>query len=54
MMGFGLGGIGFVVMLLFWMAIVALAIWFVSSFFPDGRSTVGPSMSNHGSAARGS
>ncbi len=34
MMGFGFGGFGMVFMLLFWLGIVGLAIWFLSSVFP--------------------
>ena len=34
MMGFGMGGIGIFVMLLFWLTIVGAAIWVLGRLFP--------------------
>lgn len=37
MMGWGFHGAGFVFMLVFWVLVIALAVWLVSALFP--RST---------------
>ena len=44
MMGFGFGGMGFVYMLIFWVVIIALAIWLLSRLFPrvNHNSSSGP------------
>lgn len=34
MMGFGFGGLGMIFMLIFWVAIIALAVWLLSNVFP--------------------
>ncbi len=34
MMGFGFGGLGIVLMLVFWVVIIALAVWLLSNIFP--------------------
>jgi putative membrane protein len=34
MMGFGFGGLGMIFMLVFWVAIIALAVWLLSNIFP--------------------
>ena len=33
-MGFGLGGFGLIIMLIFWVVIIGLAVWFLSTLFP--------------------
>ena len=35
MMGFGFGGFGMVLMILFWILLIAAAIWFVARLFPQ-------------------
>lgn len=35
MMGFGYGGFGMVLMILFWVVIVLIAVWLVSRLFPQ-------------------
>lgn len=35
MMGFGFGGIGMVLVILFWVMLIAAAIWFVARLFPQ-------------------
>jgi putative membrane protein len=40
--GFGMGGFGLIWMLLFWVGLVALAIWLVSLLFPAVRNTNEP------------
>lgn len=35
MMGFGFGGIGMVLVILFWIVLIAAAIWFVARLFPQ-------------------
>ncbi len=44
MMGFGFGGMGFVYMLIFWIVVIALAIWLLSRLFPrvNHNSSSGP------------
>jgi len=42
MMGFGFGGFGFLFMLIFWVAITALAIWLLSNLFPRVTSSTPP------------
>jgi putative membrane protein len=39
MMGFNLGGLSPVLMLVFWVAIIALAIWLLSNLFPQTTDT---------------
>lgn len=34
MMGFGYGGLGMLAMVIFWVVLVAAAIWFVTRLFP--------------------
>ena len=34
MMGFGFGGFGFILMAVFWVTIIALAIWVLGKIFP--------------------
>ena len=34
MMGFGFGAFGFIFMAVFWVAIIALAVWFLGKIFP--------------------
>ena len=34
MMGFGFGGFGILFMLVFWVGIIALGVWLLSSLFP--------------------
>ena len=34
MMGFGFGGFGFILMAVFWVAIIVLAVWFLGKIFP--------------------
>lgn len=34
MMGLGFGGLGLIFMLLFWGAIIVLAVWFLGNLFP--------------------
>ena len=36
MMGFGFGGFGMVYMLIFWIAVIGLAVWLLSRLFPGG------------------
>jgi putative membrane protein len=38
MMGFSFGGFGIVYMLIFWVVIVGLAVWLLSSLFPRGTN----------------
>lgn len=35
MMGFGFGGIGMILVILFWVVLIAAAIWFVARLFPQ-------------------
>ena len=35
MMGFGFGGAGMVLVILFWILLIAAAIWFVARLFPQ-------------------
>jgi len=42
MMGFGMGGLGLIFMLLFWGVIIALAIWLLSSLFPRVKNMSSP------------
>jgi putative membrane protein len=43
MMGFGwgFGGFGMILMMLFWVAIVLLAVWLLSRLFPGTRTDAG-------------
>lgn len=43
MMGFGFGGVGMVLVILFWVVLIAAAIWFVARLFPQiaGQSPSG-------------
>lgn len=47
MMGFGHGGLGLLAMVIFWVVLVAAAIWFVTRLFPDmtGQSPMGSAQS---------
>jgi putative membrane protein len=36
MMGLGFGGLGMISMVIFWIVIVALAVWLLSRLFPRG------------------
>lgn len=38
MMGFGMGGLGLIFMIVFWVTIIALAVWLLSSLFPQVKS----------------
>ncbi|MDH7486862.1 MAG: SHOCT domain-containing protein [Anaerolineae bacterium] len=42
MMGFGMGGLGLILMFLFWGAIIALAVWLLSSLFPRAKNISSP------------
>ena len=42
MMGFGFGGFGFLFMLLFWILIIALAVWLVTRIFPQANGSTSP------------
>ena len=42
MMGFGFGGLGFILMIFFWVAIIGLAVWLLSSLFPRAKGTSSP------------
>ena len=48
MMGFGLGGIGLILTTVFWVAIIAIAVWVLGRIFPK---VVGSS-SSHSSEGR--
>lgn len=41
MMGYGMafGGFGFIFMILFWVGVIALAVWLVSTLFPKTTTT---------------
>ena len=43
MMGFGFGGFGMLLVIIFWVGVIAAAIWFVARLFPQmaGRSMQG-------------
>lgn len=40
MMGFGFGGLGIVYMLIFWLVIIGLGVWVLSTLFPRGTKSV--------------
>jgi putative membrane protein len=42
MMGFGYGGFGMVLMILFWVVIVVIAVWLVSRLFPQVTDFTAP------------
>jgi len=42
MMGFGYGGFGMVLMILFWVVIVLIAVWLVSRLFPQVTGFTAP------------
>jgi putative membrane protein len=42
MMGFGSGGLGLILMLVFWVAIIALAMWLLSGLFPQATGVSPP------------
>ncbi len=42
MMGFGMGGLSLIFMVVFWVMIIALAVWLLSSLFPRAKSTSSP------------
>lgn len=48
MMGFGFGGFGLILMAVFWVAIIALAVWVLGRIFPK----VMGSSSSHSSEGR--
>lgn len=37
--GFGMGGFGLIWMLIFWVGLIALAVWLVSLLFPAARKS---------------
>jgi putative membrane protein len=39
MMGFGFGGLGMIFMLVFWVVIIALAVWLLSNIFPRATNS---------------
>ena len=42
MMGFGFGGFGLIFMLVFWVGIIALAVWLLGNLFPRATSAPPP------------
>jgi putative membrane protein len=40
--GMGLGGFGFLLMAVFWIAIIAAAIWLLSNLFPKSSASQSP------------
>ena len=42
MMGFGYGGFGMILMILFWVVIVLIAVWLVSRLFPQVTGFTAP------------
>jgi putative membrane protein len=38
-MGFGLGGLGLILMLVFWLVVICLAVWLVGNLFPRATDT---------------
>jgi putative membrane protein len=48
--GFGMGGFGLIWMLIFWVGLIALAVWLVSLLFPAARKP-GQDGSNSSSAS---
>ena len=42
MMGVGYGGLGMILMILFWITIVAAALWFLSRLFPQVTGFTAP------------
>lgn len=38
-MGFGLGGLGIILMLVFWLVVIGLAVWLVGNIFPRVTDT---------------
>ncbi|NOZ28932.1 MAG: SHOCT domain-containing protein [Chloroflexi bacterium] len=42
MMGFGFGGLGLIFMLIFWVVIIGLALWLLSSLFPQATRSTQP------------
>ena len=54
MMGFGFGGFGLIFMLIFWVAIIALAVWLLSNLFPRATSTSASQPMVHGANQNGS
>lgn len=48
MMEFGFGGLGLMALVIFWLVIIALALWAVSRLFPraSGSSGAGPQPPN--------
>jgi len=42
MMGFGFGGLGMVIMLVFWVVIIGLAVWLLSNIFPSAMNNSSP------------
>jgi len=46
MMGMGFGGFGLILMILFWVLVVAGALWLVSRLFPQPSGQPSPPMNN--------
>ncbi len=42
MMGFGYGGLGLFLMILFWLAIVVAAVWLLGRLFPQSAGSAPP------------
>jgi len=42
MMGLGFGGLGLIFILIFWAAIIGVAIWFLGNLFPRATSGAPP------------
>ena len=42
MMGFGYGGLGIILMILFWVVIILVAVWVLSKLFPQVTSFTAP------------
>ena len=52
MMGFGFGGLGLFLMLVFWVVIIALAVWLLSNLFPRARgASSSPFVARHGDSS---
>ncbi len=42
MMGFGFGGLGVILMLVFWVVVIALGVWLLSNIFPRAMNNSSP------------
>ncbi len=42
MMGFGYGGLGIILMILFWVVIILVAVWILSKLFPQVTGFTAP------------